>query len=220
MAGKDVYFVSKEDTLVKVDTDRLVQAIESKDKDGMRACEQTVCGDVETICQDAVTQTITALSPSGKLFDTRIPSAVLDLNTACVKLDGWTAVGRLNRHIVVAGVNMSNKSIEYVLVDAQLLSVINRVTVSKDFRADRPAIRHIRLLQAAGRTIVVGSRLFRYVDILQIVNDRLLTAGDSNTGIDVGGSDAKITSVACIALSSSVLIGGSKWMKRMDIRWQ
>ena len=73
---------------------------------------------------------------------------MLDLNTACVKLDDWTAVGRLNRHIVVAG--CSNKSIEYVLVDAQSVSVINRVTVSKDFRPDRSAIVHIRLLQADG----------------------------------------------------------------------
>ena len=87
MAGTDVYFVSEDCTLVKVDTDRLLQAIKSQDKDGMRACEKTVCSDVETICQDTVTQTITALSPRGKVFDIRTPSTVLDMNTACIKLD-------------------------------------------------------------------------------------------------------------------------------------
>ena len=135
--GKDVYFVSTDHSLIKVDTNRLLKGIESEDKYEIFACDQAVCDDVFTICQYSVTRAITVLTHTGILFYLEIPSKRLDLNT-CVKLDdyGWSTVSSTQARIMVAGMNKSNNSIEYVLVDDLSMTVISRVTVTKNVKAE------------------------------------------------------------------------------------
>ena len=64
----DVYFVSDQSTLVKVDTKRLFAAIKGKNKQEMLRSESVVCKDAETISFDAVSKSVTVLSSAGVLF--------------------------------------------------------------------------------------------------------------------------------------------------------
>ena len=116
----DVYFVSDQSTLVKVDTFRLFAAIDSKNKQEMLLSESVVCKDAETISLDNVSKSVTVLSSAGVLFVSSTPQTRLDLKTVCGSSKHiWTAVGSSSSNrIVAAGIDTSNKTIEYVLVDA------------------------------------------------------------------------------------------------------
>ena len=117
--GDDVYFVSSESTLVKIDTKRLFAAIESNNKQEMLLSESVVCKDAETISLDAVSKSVTVLSSAVILFLSSTPQTRLDLETVCGNSKHkWTAVGSSSNRIVAAGVDTRNKKIEYVLVDA------------------------------------------------------------------------------------------------------
>ena len=181
----------------------------------MKLSEAEICKDVETVCIDPTSQTLSVLSTAGILFDSHTPQKRIDLNTACTKLEAWSTVGRMNSRIVVAGINSSTKSIEYVLVNASSMKVINKVTVTKN--VSHPAW-HIRLLKVDSRLIVISSRWCQHVDVLQVVDDRLWTCGDSNTAIEVCGSGNYISSITPMTSSNNVLICGQHWMKRIDIR--
>ena len=118
--GSDVYFVSNQSTLVKVDTLRLHKAIKTNSQQEKTLSESVVCKhDVETISLDAVSKSVTVLSSAGVLFVTSTPQTRLDLKTVCGNSKhAWTAVGSSSNRIVAAGIDKSNKRIEYVLVDA------------------------------------------------------------------------------------------------------
>ena len=139
----------------------------------MLACEETVCDDACMICHDAVTDAVTVMSSKGILFDSKTVSKRLDMN-ACVKPDTyyWSTIGSMNSRIVVTGRNKINNNLEYVLVAANTMTVLNRVTVSK-CAAENNFVYYVRLLHVGSRAIVVGGRFKQYIDILQIVNDQL-----------------------------------------------
>ena len=139
----------------------------------MLACEETVCDNASYICHDAVTDAVTVISSSDILFDSKTVSKRLDMN-AFVKPDtyGWSAIGSMDSRIVVTGINNINYNIEYVLVAANTMTVINRVTVSKCVD-EYNYVYKIRLLYVGSRAIVIGGRYKEYIDILQIVNDQL-----------------------------------------------
>ena len=62
---------------------------------------------------------MTVLSTAGVLFVSDTPQTRLDLKTVCGNSKhAWTAVGSNSNRIVTAGLDNSNKTIEYVLVDA------------------------------------------------------------------------------------------------------
>ena len=85
----------------------------------MLLSESVVCTDAETISLDAVTKSVTVLSSAGILFLSSTPETRLDLDTVCGNSEiTWTALGSSSNRIVVAGIDKSNKTIEYVLVDA------------------------------------------------------------------------------------------------------
>ena len=81
--------------------------------------ESVVCKDIETISLDAVSKSVTVLSSAGVLFVPDTPETRLDLKTVCDDSQhAWTATGSSSNRIVAAGIDKSNKTIEYVLVDA------------------------------------------------------------------------------------------------------
>ena len=118
--GSDVYFVSDQSILVKVDTLRLLAAIKTSNQQEKTLSESVVCQDAETISLDAVSKSVTVLSSAGVLFVSRTPQTRLDLKTVCGSSKHiWTAFGSSSSNrIVAAGIDTSNKTIEYVLVDA------------------------------------------------------------------------------------------------------
>ena len=119
VTGDDVYFVSDQSTLVKIDTKRLFAAIESNNKQEMLLSESVVCKDAETISLDAVSKSVTVLSSEGVLFLSDTPQTRLDLNTLCGNSEHiWTAVGSNSNIIVATGIIKNKKTIEYILVDA------------------------------------------------------------------------------------------------------
>ena len=62
---------------------------------------------------------MTVLSTAGVLFISDTPGTRLDLKTVCGNSKhAWTAVCSSSNRIVAAGIDNSNKTIEYVLVDA------------------------------------------------------------------------------------------------------
>ena len=118
VAGSDVYFVSDESALVKVDTLRLHTAIKTNNQQEKTLSESIVCKDIETISFDAISKSVTVLSTAGILFVSSTPQTRLDLKTVCGNSEhAWTAVGSNSNRIVTAGIDNSNKTIEYVLVD-------------------------------------------------------------------------------------------------------
>ena len=105
----------------------------------MTQAEAEVCKDVRLISLDATSKRLTCVSASGHLFDLQSPETRLDLQTVC-KLDAWTAVGSLNGRILVAGTNKSTKSYQYVLLDSQTLTVLDKSANEKDFDASYPIL--------------------------------------------------------------------------------
>ena len=72
-----------------------------------------------TISLDAVSKSVTVLSTAGVLFVPDTPQTRLDLKTVCGdSKHAWTAVGSRSNRILAAGLDTSNMTIEYVLVDA------------------------------------------------------------------------------------------------------
>ena len=107
----------------------------------MLACEETVCDNAYYICHDAVTDAVTVMSRGGILFDSKTVSKRLNMN-ASVKPDtfGCLTIGSMNSRIVVTGTNYNNYNLEYVLVAANTMTVLNRVTVSKCVEYDNYVI--------------------------------------------------------------------------------
>ena len=119
VTGNDVYFVSNQSALVKLDTLRLLAAIKTNNQQEKTLSESVVCKDAETISLDAVSKSVTVLSTAGILFVPDTPETRLDLNTVCGNSNHvWTAVGSRSNRILAAGIDTSKKTIEYVLVDA------------------------------------------------------------------------------------------------------
>ena len=117
--GSDVYFVSYRSTLIKVDTLRLLAAIKTNNQQEKTLSESVVCNDADTISLDAVSKSVTVLSSAGVLFLSNTPQTRLDLKTVCGdSKHAWTAVGSRSNRIMAAGLDTSNKTIEYILVDA------------------------------------------------------------------------------------------------------
>ena len=119
VTGSNVYFVSDQSALVKVDTLRLLAAIKANNQQEKTLSESVVCNDAETISLDAVSKSVTVLSSAGVLFVSSTPQTRLDLKTVCGESKhAWTAVGSSNNRIVAAGIVKSKMTIEYVMVDA------------------------------------------------------------------------------------------------------
>ena len=119
VTGSDVYFVSDQSALVKLDTLRLLAAIKTNNQQEKTLSESVVCKDAETISLDAVSKSVTVLSTAGVLFVPDTPQTRLDLKTVCGdSKHAWTAVGSRSNRIMAAGIDTSKKTIEYVLVDA------------------------------------------------------------------------------------------------------
>ena len=119
VTGSDVYFVSDQSALVKLDTLRLLAAIKTDNQQEKTLSESVVCKDVETISLDAVSKSVTVLSCAGDLFVSDTPQTRLDLKTVCGNSKhAWTAVDSSSNRILAAGLDKSKKTIEYVLVDA------------------------------------------------------------------------------------------------------
>ena len=119
VTGSDVYFVSDQSTLVKLDTLRLLAAIKTNNQQEKTLSESVVCNDAETISLDAVSKSVTVLSTAGILFVPYTPENRLDLKTVCGNnKHAWTAVSSRSNRILAAGIDTSKKTIEYVLVDA------------------------------------------------------------------------------------------------------
>ena len=218
--GKYVYYVSTDHSLIKVDTNRLLKGIESEDKYEIFACEQAVCDDAFTMCHDSVTRAITVLTHTGILFDLETPSRRLDLNT-CVKLDdyGWSTVSSTHTRIMVAGMNKSNNSIEYVLVDDLSMTVINRVTVIKNVEVEN-IVEHIRMVAAESRIVVIGVRS-RHIDVLQVINNRLFQWKDMYIGFDIfekrGSGSFFVTKLSYQPKDSKICIGDQNKLSMIDI---
>ena len=119
VTGSDVYFVSDQSALVKLDTLRLLAAIKTNNQQEKTLSESVVCKDAETISLDAVSKSVTVLSTAGVLFVSDTPETRLDLKTVCGDSKHvWTAVGSRSNRILAAGIDTSKKTIEYVLIDA------------------------------------------------------------------------------------------------------
>ena len=119
VTGSDVYLVSNQSALVKLDTLRLLAAIKTNNQQEKTLSESVVCKDAETISLDAVSKSVTVLSSAGVLFVPDTPQTRLDLKTVCGdSKHTWMAVGSSSNRIMAAGLDESKKTIEYVLVDA------------------------------------------------------------------------------------------------------
>ena len=119
VTGNDVYFVSNQSALVKVDTLRLLAAIKTNNQQEKTLSESVVCKDADTISLDAVSKSVTVLSTAGVLFVSSTPQTRLDLKTVCGDSEhAWTAVGSRSNRTLAAGLGKCKKTIEYVLVDA------------------------------------------------------------------------------------------------------
>ena len=119
VTGSDVYFVSDQSDLVKLDTLRLLAAIKTDNQQEKTLSESVVCKDANTISLDADSKSVTVLSTAGVLFVSDTPQTRLDLKTVCGdSKHAWMAVGSRSNRIVAAGLDTSKMTIEYVLVDA------------------------------------------------------------------------------------------------------
>ena len=67
------------------------------------------------------------------------------------------------------------------------------------------------------RLVAVCCRYLQYVDILQVTGNRL-SVSSKNTAVDVCG-DKSVDSIGQHAShKNTVMLGGDKWMKRLDLK--
>ena len=72
------------------------------------------------------------------------------------------------------------------------------------------------------RLVAVCCRYEQYIDILQVTGNRL-SVSSKNTAVDVCGDKSSkwIFSIGQFAShKNTVMLGGSNWMKRLDLRMQ
>ena len=69
--GNEVYFVTSDYSLAKVDVDRLRAALDAKDELALKESEQPVCSFVSSIVFDAGTQTIFVLQSNGNIRESK-----------------------------------------------------------------------------------------------------------------------------------------------------
>ena len=97
------------------------------------------------------------------------------------------------------------------------MTLVDRLTVTVTEKVEY-GVRHIRLLSMENRLVAVCCRYRRYIDILQVTGNRL-SVSSKNTAVDVCGSDAWIWSIGQHAShKNTVMLGGYKWMKRLDLK--
>ena len=97
------------------------------------------------------------------------------------------------------------------------MTAVDRLTVTE--KVDTGVL-HIRLLSMENRLVAVCCRYVGYVDILQVTGNRL-SVSSKNTAVDVCGDKSCkwIWSIGQHASKkNTVMLGGSNWMKRLDLR--
>ena len=95
------------------------------------------------------------------------------------------------------------------------MTAVDRLTVTEKVVY---GVRHIRLLSMDNRLVAVCCRSEQYIDILQVTGNRL-SVSSNNTAVDVCGSDRDINSIGQHAShKNTVMLGGNKWMKRLDLK--
>ena len=70
------------------------------------------------------------------------------------------------------------------------------------------------------RLVAVCCRYLQYIDILQVTGNRL-SVSSNNTAVDVCGDKSSkwINSIGQYAShKNTVMLGGSRWMKRLDLK--
>ena len=86
--------------------------------------------------------------------------------------------------------------------------------VTAAFDAKYPVM-HVAMLEVNHNLFVVATRYEQFVQLLQVVDDRLVVPADST--FDVCGTD-QIWSIGLHSgMPHTVLFGGNNWLKRMNI---
>ena len=98
------------------------------------------------------------------------------------------------------------------------MTAVDRLTVTEKVNNDY-GVRLIRLLSMENRLVAVCCRCSRYIDILQVTGNRL-SVSSKNTAVEVcGGNNNNIWSIGQHAShKNTVMLGGSEWMKRLDLK--
>ena len=99
------------------------------------------------------------------------------------------------------------------------MTAVDRLTVTKKVNNDY-GVRLIRLLSMENRLVAVCCRYRQYIDILQVTGNRL-SVTSKNTAVDVCGDKSSnyIFSIGQHAShKNTVMLGGDKWMKRLDLK--
>ena len=107
------------------------------------------------------------------------------------------------------------KTIEYVLVESSSMRMLDRLTVKDE---NGWGTKYVKMARMGGSLVAVCCRLKNLVDILQ-VNGEKLSMGDKDT-VDLGVNNYLYSIVLheCSSTKSSFLIGGSSFLKRLDIK--
>ena len=98
------------------------------------------------------------------------------------------------------------------------MTAVDRLTVTE--KVDKYGVIHIRLLSMENRLVAVCCRFEQYIDILQVTGNRL-SVSSKNTAVDVCGDKSykEIYSIGQHAShKNTVMLGGSNWMKRLDLK--
>ena len=97
------------------------------------------------------------------------------------------------------------------------MTLVDRLTVTEKVEY---GVMHIRILSMDNRLVAVCCRSEQYIDILQVTGNRL-SVSSKNTAVDLCGSGSgnNIYSIGQHAShKNTVMLGGSFWMKRLDLK--
>ena len=94
------------------------------------------------------------------------------------------------------------------------MTAVDRLTVTE--KVDIGVV-HIRLLSMENRLVAVCCRYKQYVDILQVTGDNL-SVSSKNTAVDVCGGKWIHSIGQHASHKNTVMLGGSEWMKRLDLK--
>ena len=161
--------------------------------------------------------------PGQKLYEIRYRGGLNCLTSA----DVITASCSLDGRVVTAATNLEEACIVYKLIIPKVDEKGNRILFQPGVRVKERLsvkygrVRHIRMAKAAGRVVVVGTRCYQYVDVLQILDDKLQIFCNSSVGFDVCGTySLGIYSIAQVGSETNFLLGGDGWMKVLHVNFK
>ena len=133
--------------------------------------EAVINSGIQLLCSDGKSATV--MTNKGTVCNIDEPNRQVYLNEKCMnrkcgKVDVWTAIGRRGNKAVAAGGIESPKSIVFLLIDMETLTVVHDFAVSNQVTS---FTRLIRMIYVKNDLFVVASRLWQFIDIFKIVMD-------------------------------------------------